>query len=81
MSNKEAIVCKTIGLWSIEYRTRNNHGGLKVWILFGGREVMSLDERGFRQRDGGRIMVPESIKEEANAYWEKAAKDQLATAN
>lgn len=81
MSNKETVVCKTIGLWSIEYRTRNNHGGFKVWILHNGREIMSLDERGFRQRDGGRIMVPESVKEEANAYWEKAAKGELATTN
>ena len=77
MSRQDAVLCKVIGVWSIEYRIRNNHDGFKVWILHNGREIMSLDERGFRQRDGGRINVPENIKNEANLYWKKAAKGEI----
>lgn len=70
--SKQCKPCETIGEWSIEYRTRNNHVGYKVWILFHGREVMSLDERGFRQRDSGRVTVPEDIRRRAYHYWSTA---------
>ena len=66
---KDKFVCKEIGEWSIECRTRNNHAGFKVWILHHGREVVSLDERGCRQRDGGRIIVPEDIINIAKQIW------------
>lgn len=63
------------GPWSIETRVRNNHPGKKVWGLFNESEVFSLDERGLRVRDGGRVTIPNDVREEAYKVWQKIATD------
>ncbi|MBQ2659897.1 hypothetical protein IJF86_00495 [Candidatus Saccharibacteria bacterium] len=59
------------GSWSIELRERNNHPGQKVWGLYCGREVFSLDERGLRRRDHGRNVIPFAVQEAAQRKWEE----------
>lgn len=38
------------GCWSVELRERNNHPGLKPWILFQSVEMFSWDGKKLRQR-------------------------------
>lgn len=45
-----------MGGWSIELRERNNHPGMKPWILFQGREMFSYDGEKVRRRG----QMPES---------------------
>ena len=57
--------------WSIEFRTRNNHPGYKVWILHNNYEIYSLDEDGLRNRCAStNIIVPRSIVESAFSAWD-----------
>ena len=68
MSNgTRVIVCN--GGWTIETRPRNNHSGHKVWILRGGKELYSLDERGLRQRAHQAPDVPQHVMEKAESVW------------
>lgn len=71
--SKTECVCYQSDHWSIELRQRNNHPGLKVWGLYDGHEVFSLDERGLRPRDGNRHTVPKDVEKTAFEEWEKVS--------
>ena len=60
--------------WKLELRTRNNHPGYKIWGIYGGYEIFSLDERGLRPRVLNGIAIPEKIVEEALRIWKNKIK-------
>lgn len=50
------------GCWSVELRERNNHPGLKPWILFQNREMFSWNGEKLRQRGQlSELMIPPGV--------------------
>lgn len=60
--NKRAKEIYREGCWSVELRERNNHPGVKPWILFEGREMFSWNGEKMRQRGQlSLLMVPPDV--------------------
>lgn len=58
------------GCWDIELRERSCHPGKKAWLLYDGREVYSLDERGLRKRGYYAPKIPEDVERDFLKCWE-----------